>query len=126
MFTISTVLPLMVVMMSPGLYALPLGRLSVDGMTPVMRTGSSRLAAASMVPMTAAAPHMSNFISSIFSAGLMEMPPESKVMPLPTSATCFVALRGEYSSTMKRGSSADPRLTASRPPIFIFSMSRLS
>ena len=36
-------------------------------------------------PRTAAAPHMSNFISSIAPGGLMEMPPVSNVMPLPTS-----------------------------------------
>ena len=76
------------------------------------------------MPITAAAPHMSNFISSIFSAGLMEIPPESKVMPLPTSATCFFAFFGVYSITTKRGSRSLPRLTAMRPPIFIFSMSR--
>ena len=38
------------------------------------------------------APHMSNFISSISAAGLSEMPPVSKVMPLPTSASGFLAL----------------------------------
>ena len=37
------------------------------------------------VPSTLAAPPMSNFISSISGAGFMEMPPVSKVMPLPTS-----------------------------------------
>ena len=40
-----------------------------------------------MVPSTLAAPHMSNFISSISAAGLIEMPPVSNVTPLPTSAT---------------------------------------
>ena len=38
-----------------------------------------------IVPMTAAAPHMSNFISSIFGGGFSEMPPVSNVMPLPQS-----------------------------------------
>ena len=46
-------------------------------------------ATAFMVPSTLAAPHMSNFISSISGAGLSEMPPVSKVMPLPTSTTGF-------------------------------------
>ena len=36
--------------------------------------------------MRCAAPHMSNFISSISAPGFNEMPPVSKVMPLPTSA----------------------------------------
>ena len=40
---------------------------------------------ASTVPNTLAAPHMSNFISSMASPGLSEMPPVSKVMPFPTS-----------------------------------------
>ena len=32
---------------------------------------------------------MSNFISSISAPGLSEMPPVSKVMPLPTSTSGF-------------------------------------
>ena len=44
-------------------------------------------ATARSVPSTLAAPHMSNFISSISAPGLSEMPPVSKVMPLPTSTT---------------------------------------
>ncbi len=40
---------------------------------------------ARMAPIMVAAPHMSYFIFSMPSAGLMLMPPESKVMPLPTS-----------------------------------------
>jgi len=50
---------------------------------------------ACMAPMTAAAPHMSYFISSIASPGLIEMPPESNVMPLPTSTTGAGALLPE-------------------------------
>ena len=37
--------------------------------------------------MTTPPPVMSRFIVVIDSAGLMERPPESKVMPLPTSTT---------------------------------------
>ena len=37
--------------------------------------------------MTAAPPHMSNFISCIVPAGLSEIPPESNVTALPISAT---------------------------------------
>ena len=36
--------------------------------------------------ITAAAPAMSLFMSSMFAAGLIEMPPLSNVMPLPTRA----------------------------------------
>ena len=47
------------------------------------------------VPSTDAAPHMSNFIWSMSRPGLSEMPPVSKVMPLPTSTHGFglLALR---------------------------------
>ena len=39
-----------------------------------------------MRPATAPAPPMSHFMSSMPSAGLMEMPPVSKQTPLPTKA----------------------------------------
>ena len=42
-------------------------------------------AMARMAPSMAAPPAMSYFIFSMPSAGLMEMPPVSKVTPLPTS-----------------------------------------
>ena len=50
-------------------------------------------ATACITPSTVPAPHMSYFISSISAAGLSEMPPVSKVMPLPTSTTgaCLAA-----------------------------------
>ena len=62
------------------------------------------------VPSTLAAPHMSNFISSISAAGLSEMPPVSKVMPLPTSTT-GASLFGRAvvaAATMKRSGSSEP------------------
>ena len=43
---------------------------------------------ARMAPIMAAPPAMSYFIFSMPSAGLMEMPPVSKVTPLPTSPKC--------------------------------------
>ena len=49
--------------------------------------GESR-AAVAMAAITVHAPVLSIFISSIRSAGLMLMPPESKQTPLPTSARC--------------------------------------
>ncbi len=59
-----------------------------------------------MIPSTAAPPHMSYFISSILADGLIEIPPASKVSPLPTIAT--VGAFGSpqsYSRRMKRGGS---------------------
>ena len=41
-----------------------------------------------MAAITVHAPVLSIFISSIRSAGLMLMPPESKQTPLPTIARC--------------------------------------
>ena len=43
---------------------------------------------------TAAAPAMSHFIVYMLSPGLRLRPPESKVMPLPTSARWDLAPRG--------------------------------
>jgi hypothetical protein len=48
------------------------GMFSVAGTMPTMFSGSFMSAAARMAPKTLAAPHMSNFISSISSAGLMD------------------------------------------------------
>jgi hypothetical protein len=55
------------------------------GTTPIRLIGRPIRTAASMAPKTLAPPAMSYFISSISAAGLMEMPPASKVRPLPTS-----------------------------------------
>ena len=61
--------------------------LSVIGVNETTRTATSSAGRAHMVATTAAAPAMSHFISIIDSAGLIDSPPESNVMPLPTSAT---------------------------------------
>ena len=45
--------------------------------------------AATTVCITAAAPAMSSFIVSMPAAGLIDRPPESKVIPLPTRARCL-------------------------------------
>ena len=84
----------MLVTMSPGLTARPLGHVLAGGdqADDVERAASAR-PSARKVPSTLAAPPMSNFISSISAAGLIEMPPVSKVMPLPTSTTGACALR---------------------------------
>ena len=77
--------PFMLVTTSPGLLATPLGMFSQVGTMAIRLIGNCSFTAAQKVPITLAAPHMSNFISSIFRPGLSEMPPLSKVMPLPTS-----------------------------------------
>ena len=81
----STVLPLAPVRTSPGFIARPPGMFSVVGTMPIDadRRACSR-AMARIAQMTAAPPAMSSFIRSMPSAGLIEMPPVSKVMPLPT------------------------------------------
>ncbi len=69
-------------------------------------------------PSTLAAPDMSNFISSMSGAGLMEMPPLSKVMPLPTSTVGASPLGPPwYCSTMKRSGSAEPCATDMNEPM---------
>ena len=61
---------------------------SAIGAHTVTLTSRPRRAIAVTAAMTAAAPPMSDFIHSIATAGLSERPPESKVMPLPTSDRC--------------------------------------
>ena len=67
---------------------------------------------------TDAAPPMSIFMSRcIGSDGFRLMPPESYMMPLPTSPRCPLdAPAGVYRSFTMRGSSALPAFTPSRPP----------
>ena len=108
----------MLLTISPGLVAVPLGMFSQVAITPTRLTGSFRLAAALNTPNTVAAPHMSYFISSMAAAGLIEIPPVSKVIPLPTSAMgADLVLPPLYSSTMSRGGCADPAVTDRNEPI---------
>ena len=72
---------------SPGLSARPLGMFSQEAITPIRLSLGLSSATARIVPTTLAAPPMSNFISSMSPPGLSEMPPESNVMPLPTSTS---------------------------------------
>ncbi len=108
--------PPWMVITSPGRCALPPGMFSADGSQPVTRMGRPSSAMAFTAPRTAAAPAMSDFISSMLAAGLIEMPPVSKVMPLPTSARCVVAPSGEYARRVSRGGLAEPMPTARMPP----------
>ena len=82
---ISIVTPLAAVTTSPGRVAWPDGMFSVAPTTATSRTGSASRAMASTAPSTAAPPDMSNFISNILLAGLIEIPPVSNVTALPTS-----------------------------------------
>ena len=84
MLLTSTVTPLYWVMTSPGLIAVPDGMFSVEGTTATRSTARPSSAIAATDSSTAAAPDMSNFISCIPAPGLSEMPPVSKVTPLPT------------------------------------------
>ena len=97
------VVPFMAVTTSPGLLAAASGMFSQVGTMAVRLMGSLALAAATNAPMTLAAPHMSYFISSIASPGLSEMPPLSKVMPLPTSTTgaAFLSAAPRQCSSMR-------------------------
>ena len=79
------VVPFMALTTSPGLDAPPSGIFSQVATTVTKLIGSLALAAATNVPIIAAAPHISYFISSMPSPGFSEMPPLSKVKPLPTS-----------------------------------------
>ena len=82
---ISIDLPDIAICTSPGFCALPDGIFSVARMMAVIfNLGLSR-AMARMAPIMVAPPAMSYFIFSMPSLGLMEMPPVSKVMPLPTN-----------------------------------------
>ena len=60
-----------------------------------------------MAHTTAAPPAMSSFMRSMPSAGLIEMPPVSNVMPLPTSPSTGPAgaPAGSWRSTISRGGS---------------------
>ena len=93
-FSTSALLPFMNVMTSPGFCARSPGRFSVVGAYAVTATGRPSFATAAVAARTVAAPAMSYFIVSIDFAGLSESPPESNVMPLPTSATRFRAPAG--------------------------------
>ena len=72
--------------MSPGRCAVPDGMFSTRPTTPMALTLALRAASACIRPITTPEPPMSHFISSMPAAGLMEMPPVSKVTPLPMKA----------------------------------------
>ena len=76
---------------------------------------------------TLAAPPMSNFISSMPSPGFSEMPPESKVMPLPTSTSGLSSAEPPpYWRTIIFGGWREPLATESSECMPSFSMSAVS
>ena len=83
----STVWPDMLLTTSPGLCALPSGMFSTSAQIPITLARALRPAISRIAPVTAPAPPMSHFISSIPPAGFREMPPVSKQTPLPIRAT---------------------------------------
>jgi len=82
----SMVLPLRLVTMSPGRWALPPTAFSTAGTYAVTGMVGFNDAIASIAPSTAAPPAISYFIFSMPSAGLMETPPVSKVTAFPIRA----------------------------------------
>ncbi len=82
----SIVWPFIEVTTSPGRWALPSGMFSTSPQMPMTFALALRPAIASIAPATAPAPPMSHFINSMPAAGLIEMPPVSKVTPFPISA----------------------------------------
>ena len=89
MFSTSIDWPSIAYTTSPGFVALPPGMFSVQGATAITFTAGASRAIACIEAITAAAPVMSPFMRSIPAPGLSEMPPVSKVMPLPTNAIGF-------------------------------------
>jgi len=92
---------------------------STQGMKAVTASGGFNWAMARMAPSTAAPPHISYFILSMSAEGLIEMPPVSKVTPLPTRPRWAdeAAACGRYRTTMRAGGAALPCATPSRAPM---------
>ncbi|MNS94836.1 hypothetical protein D3C72_1290630 [compost metagenome] len=109
---ISMVWPDMEVTISPGRWALPSGMFSTRPMTPITFALALRAASTCIRPVTAAAPPMSPFISSILRPGFSEMPPVSKTTPLPTKAIGSSFLLPPFHCiTASRGGRAEPCAT---------------
>jgi hypothetical protein len=118
-FKTSIVWPDIEVTMSPGRCAVPEGMFSTSPAMPTAFTLALREASSRISPMTTAEPAMSHFISPMPAAGLIEMPPVSKVTPLPTKARGLLlsaspaGLAPCHSMTTSRDGRALPWPTAS-------------
>ena len=118
MLITSIVLPFIARSTSPGRMAVPEGMFSAVGMSAVTFMRGLSLPTAHIVAIIAAPPDMSPFIASIPAAGLIEMPPESNVIPLPIRAIPLSALLPpRYLRMMKRGGFVEPEPTPRTPPI---------
>src|SRR6266404_4637799 len=94
--------------MSPGRCAAPDGMFSTRPTRPTALTRARRAARRRISPMTTPAPAMSHFMSHMPPAGLIEMPPVSKVTPLPIKASgATSAATPRYCMTTTRGVAAD-------------------
>src|SRR5664280_2724667 len=89
---------------------------SAAGTSAVTRSGRSSAGNTLIAPSTAAPPLMSVFIAIMPSAVFSDRPPESKVMPLPTSTTWQRGSADAYVTSISRGGRADPAPTARMPP----------
>src|SRR6185369_926293 len=104
--------------------AAPVGMFSQLGISPTTLMEGRSSPIARKAPSTLAAPPMSNFISSMSCEGLMEMPPLSNVMPLPTSTTGASPCAAPwYFSTIKRKGCSEPLATAMNEPMPILATS---
>ncbi|CAB4590450.1 unannotated protein [freshwater metagenome] len=112
----STVLPPRMVITSLGRIAVPDGMFSAMHSQAVTAIGSLRSAIARVTAKTVAAPVMSYFMPTIEFAGLIDNPPVSNVMPLPTSAMCRFAPFGEYRTITSRGGRDEPAPIPRMPP----------
>ena len=81
-------------MTSPGRWAWPLGMFSAIARYAVTLSDTPSRAIATTDASTEAAPAMSHFMVIIEAGGFSDRPPESKVIPLPTSARCPLAPAG--------------------------------
>ena len=103
-FRTSIVFPFIARTTSPGRVASFPGMFSQAGTMPTTWTRGFRRATASIRPIVAQPPLLSYRILSMSSAGLIEMPPLSNVMPLPITHTVSWPRRFlPASSTISRG-----------------------
>ncbi len=113
---ISTVVPLCMVITSPGRVEVAETMFSAIGAYAVTLIGRPRRAIARVAATTLAAPAMSPFMLIMLEDGLMVRPPESKVTPLPTSARCATASFGAHVSLTSRDGATEESPTLRMPP----------
>ena len=117
----STSLPFIALTMSPGRVECGPGMFSTAGAMASSGVPGASSATVAMAEITVQAPVLSIFMSSMRSAGLMQIPPESKQTPLPTMARCLP--RASFCPalperiTIIRGGLSLPRPTAMNMPM---------